>query len=313
MKKHRHIKGLIDKLIAGEISQNELELLQKQVKDFPEYEELVHTHKFLTATGQPIKSPKEERFTTMRTTVLRKIRIEGTESSSGRFSEIFENIRIFLLKPEMAVAALTLIVGFLLGRALPPDANGGSLNILKQISFIASENKQLSDIQKSPLRYSNATIKDIAQDKVSLSFDVTTHIENDIRSKNDPVVAEILTQTLLNPSHTGSELKAISYTESIFDRKLKEAVILTMHNAPLHAVRMKALFSLLKYKNDQDIQEALKKVLKEEDSVQMRLKALDYLEETKINPDILWSLLEESKAKVNPAVMRRVLKYVDKQ
>jgi hypothetical protein len=247
----------------------------------------------------------------MRTSVSRKIRQQKNSGLNAKLSESLNNIRIFLMKPEMAVAALTLIVGFLLGRALPPDAQGSSLNIIKQINLTASENKQLIDVKNSDFRYSNAIIKEIDAENVSLSFDVKTHV-NIVRPKTHPVVREVIAQSLLNPSNTGSELKAISFTENIIDRKIKEALIFSLHNAPMQAVRMKAMSSLIKYKADNDVQDAFIRVLKEEESVQMRLTAIDYLQDTNISPDVLWSAVEHSDNKIYSAVLLKAKKYLEK-
>ena len=201
--------------------------------------------------------------------------------------------------------------GFLLGRALPPDAQGSSLNIIRHINKIASENKQLIDIKNSDFRYSNTIIKEVDAENVALSFDFTTHVKI-VRHKTDPVVRDVIAQSLLNPSNTGSELKAISFTENIIDRKIKEALIFSVHNAPMQAVRMKAMSSLMKYKEDPEVKDAFIQVLKEEESVQMRLTAIDYLQGININPDILWSVVEHMDNKLYSAVLIKAKKYLEK-
>jgi hypothetical protein len=208
----------------------------------------------------------------------------------------------------MASAALTLIFGFFMGRALPPDSAQLTTNLMDQINILARENKKLEDIKKSPLVWSNVIIKELDNNSLSLSFDVTTHLEM-VGKKNSPLVREVIAQTLLNPSNAGSELKAISYTTGVIDSKLKEALIFSMLNTPLLAVRLKAMNSLLGYPNDQEVTNSFFQVLKEEESVKMRLLAIDYLTQKKVPVDTLQKVLSESKVIQSPAVRIKMKTY----
>jgi hypothetical protein len=222
-----------------------------------------------------------------------------------------ETIRFYLQRPEIAVAALTLLIGFFLGRALPSESQGAR-GFLKQINLIASENKQLADVQNSPYRYSNVSFNEIDARNIALSFDVSTHMEL-VRPKSDPLVREVISQALINPSRSGSELKVISVSENMLDKKIKEALIFSLHNAPMLAVRMKSLNSLLKYKNDADVAEACLKVLRQEESVQLRLLVLDYLQEIKFDRNTLKAALAGVDLRNSPAVLLKADRYIEQQ
>ena len=92
-----------------------------------------------------------------------------------------------------------------------------------------------------------------------------------------------------------------------------EALIFSMHNAPIMAVRLKAMSSLVKYKNDLEVEEAFLKTLREEESVQMRLLAIDYFEKTNFNPDTLRTVLYDLDPAKNRSIMIKANKYIKKQ
>ena len=267
------------------------------------------THRKLIGFEFPVPDPSTEVFTTMRADVLRKIRLKR-EKSPGYFVELFQKIRDVALRPEMAIAALTLIIGFLLGRALPPDKATLTSSLIDRISSLATENTRLEDVQRSPVIYSNVRYRDINDNMVSINLDATTHLDF-VRKKDDPLVRDIMAQTLLSSSNINSELKAISYTKDIADPKLKEALIFAMHNTPTLAIRMKAMSGLMNYRFENDIKDAFLKVLREEESVQMRLAAIDYLTKVQVTPNSLQEALKESKVNVSPAVMIKMKKYLE--
>jgi hypothetical protein len=97
------------------------------------------------------------------------------------------------------------------------------------------------------------------------------------------------------------------------DPKIKEALILSVHNRHNLATRMKAMYELNNYKEDEYINEAFLKVLREEESVKMRLLAIDYLANAQVDPDILEQALIESEVTVSPAVMIKMRNYLEKK
>ena len=305
-----NVKKLIEKLISGGISESEIKELDNLLEKFPEYREIVETHDILTNATSPFEEPVPEAFSKMRYSVLRSVRNMEMNTHSDWIVNSTEWIRKFVTRPEMAVAAMTLILGFFLGRIAPVDQETISSGLMKQISFLASENESFSDSKNSPYRYSNIEIKEINNKKVALNFDVSTHLEM-VRDKNDPIVREVIAQSLLNPTNLGTELKAISYSENMLDKKIKEALIYSMHNAPILAVRQNAMRNLIRYEQDVDIKEAFLKTLTDEKSVKMRLMALDYLDKNQINPDELKPLMELDEMKQSPAVFIKAKKYIE--
>ena len=304
------VQKLIEKLISGGISESEIKELDILLEKFPEYRGIVETHDILTNATSPFEEPLPDEFSKMRYSVLRSVRNMEMNTHSDWIVNSTEWIRKFVTRPEMAVAAMTLLLGFFLGRIAPVDEETISSGLMQQISFLASENETFSDSKNSPYRYSNIEIKEINGKKVALNFDVSTHLEM-VRDKNDPIVREVIAQSLLNPTNLGTELKAISYSENMLDKKIKEALIYSMHSAPILAVRQNAMRNLTKYEQDVDIKEAFLKTLTDEKSVKMRLMALDYLDKNQINPDELKPLLETDEMMQSPAVLIKAKKYIE--
>ena len=309
MNHYREIKKLIKKLQAGVLDPAGREQLNRYLEQHPDYKDLFQTHELLIKSSGPFPDADTEQLSRMRAEVLRIIR-QKEEKVPGRWQLFIEKIRDYGTRPEMAIAALTLIIGFFLGRALPPDTN--TSDIMKKITVLAKENKKLEDIKKSPYLFSNVSMKEVGIDHISLSFDVTTHLDM-VGKKDDPLVRDVLAQYLLNPTNVGSELKTIAYTEGIVDRKIKEALIFSMNHAPVLAVRLKAMQRLDEYKNDPQIQEAFLKVLGEEESVKMRLLAIDYLTTSQFPAEAVQKALSESEIAKSPAVLIKAKKYTENQ
>jgi hypothetical protein len=298
---------LLEKLIAGEINAEEHSNLKSHTDSCKDCMELYTTNIVLSKTNHPIEQAEELDFDIMRKRVIESIEKGPKCSFTSKFQKFLDSVVLFINKPEYAVAAITLIVGFFLGRALPPDENGVTGGILKQISSIAEQNTYFSDTQKSPYRFTNVSMKQIDNDKIEMSFDVSTTLEI-VREKNDPLVKEVITQTMMEPENVGSNLKAISYSESLTDKKIKQALIYSMHNAPITAVRLKSMESLMNYKMDPEIQEAFIKVLLEENTIQMNLMAIDYLTQNNYNADSLKSIIDEIDPKKSTAIFVRAKK-----
>jgi hypothetical protein len=309
MKETRELEGLIIKLQTGEITPEEQQRLQQLVQKYPAYRDLIRTHNLLTGISHLFAEPDAAEFKHLRDSVLQSL--ETRRHRPSKLMDWIETVRFYLQRPEIAVAALTLLIGFFLGRLLPPESQSNR-SFLKQINLTARENKQLKDVQNSPYRYSNISFNEIDSQNIDLSFDVSTHMEL-VRPKSDPLVREVISQALLNPARSGSELKVIAMSESMLDKKIKEALIFSLHNAPMLAVRMKSLDTLLKYKNDAEVEEACLRVLQQEESVQMRLMVLDHLEEIKFDRPTLKAVLSGMDLRNSPAVLLRANKYIDQQ
>jgi hypothetical protein len=68
---------------------------------------------------------------------------------------------------------------------------------------------------------------------------------------------------------------------------------------------------LMDYKFDEEIKEAFLKVLRGEESVNMRLAAIDYLTNFQVKPSDLQEAIDKSVVSASPAVMIKIKKYLE--
>jgi hypothetical protein len=87
----------------------------------------------------------------------------------------------------------------------------------------------------------------------------------------------VLVQSMLQDDSLGTRLNSINHAADLPDPRVTEALILVMLDDPSLPVRMKAMSTLEAASATRRIEEAMLQVLRGEDSVQMRLQAIDYL------------------------------------
>jgi hypothetical protein len=75
----------------------------------------------------------------------------------------------------------------------------------------------------------------------------------------------------------GARLKAISVAPRIMDPKIKQALTYSLQNESELPIRLKAAAILKTYHNDPELRVLFSKLLTEDEPVQLRLIALDYL------------------------------------
>jgi hypothetical protein len=150
-------------------------------------------------------------------------------------------------------------------------------------------------------------VKPVAGDRVDLSFDVCRHV-NMVTPANSPVAKEILLHAILSPAPMGSRMKAMELAPASMDLKLEEAIVFTMHNDPDLAVRLEAMSILTRVPYNNSVQEALMTTLREDESVQMRLLALERLAEKQVTMEILKKAIDESNMESNPALIQHANK-----
>ena len=160
MPENKKIKILFEKLIAGGLSDAEYQELKDLTIDFPEYRDLLDTHHILEKAAAPFEEPAPAQLTEMRQAVMRSVRnmeMNTRENWLGNFSDWVRN---FVTRPEMAVAAITLLLGFFLGRIAPVDQESISSGLMQQVSLLAKENTHFSDSKNTPYNYSNIEFKE---------------------------------------------------------------------------------------------------------------------------------------------------------
>lgn len=259
--------------------------------------------------------PPEGRFAAMRHAVLREIR--RTEVQKPRFLNL---AAAFFKRPVVATACAILLTGtgFLAGRqtgkpdraSLGNQSSAGDDALLQQILHEASKNHGVQDFRQAPYTYDNVKASPAGPGHVALRFDVTRHVALTL-PKADPLVTEVLIQTLVSPSPVGAKLQAISYAGPLPDPKVRDGLIQAMLMDPNLGVRLKAQSRLIEQDGDPVIENALLRVLQNEESVQMRLVAIDQLTRHKVAPNLIQRAI--TPASKQDAVYLKAMNYLNEQ
>ena len=241
-----------------------------------------------------IPEPEESDLLAMRQAVMRSIRSERSPSP-GIFAGFFRSL---MASPVFAagLGLLLLGAGFFGGRAMQERSSvpaapttvalGSEEQFINQIHRVAATNRELSDVENSPYVYSNVSVRDEGPSRVGLSFDVARHMEV-VLPKDDPLVTEVLLQSLLSESSVGTKLKAVSWAGGQMDPRVRDALVKAMLQDENLGVRLQAQTSLVSQPADAEVEAALLQVLASEESVQMRLVAVDYLTRHNVPADLL--------------------------
>ncbi len=141
---------------------------------------------------------------------------------------------------------------------------------------------------ESPFRYSNLRLREAGAGALAVTVDVEAQLDL-VRPKNDPLVSDILANSLVSDDSLGTRLKAVRLAGG--SPRLREALASAALGDPEPSVRLKALERLIEEDvTSTETQEVLLAVLSREESVAMRLLALDAIEDDYLGSDLLESL-----------------------
>ena len=235
--------------------------------------QLLEFHEDLAAAGGDFAEPSEDALADVRRRVIDTISREATPQRG-------EVVRPQLWRrPQLlaaAAAVLLLITGIAIGRGL----GGGTIPendlLVAALEERAAHNLRLQDVEDSPTMISNVAVRPLGGGRVALAFDVARHLEIQ-RHEDDPLVNEVLVHAMLDQTSLGPRLKAVSMASTTSDGKVKEALVFTMVNDPDLPVRLRALEVLTDAPFGNTVEEGLFHVLQNDDSVQMRLLAVERL------------------------------------
>lgn len=295
------------KLIERLLETNEIGDLEGHVAGCPVCGELYEVHRRLTGFDLETVEPDDAQLLELRRGVVRALRSEeASKRELGPFSALFA-------RPAFAavLSAVLLIVGFFVGVGGPRGIWSQSApkeTLTEGIELAASRSHRLVESENSPYLYSNVQVKELDGDTIALSFDVSTHMDL-IRPKDDPLVTEVLVQSLVNQSPLDTRLEAISLAPSL-EPKVRDALIAALLQDDNLAVRLKALDRLAADSSAQEVQTAFLEVLKREESVQLRLLAIDNLAAGQVAPDALTAALAEGRPEPGTAIAARARTYL---
>jgi hypothetical protein len=311
-------KPIIQDYVAGELDEGSLGPVLEHCRTCEDCRGLMELHRDLTILGAWAAVPDEAELDALRDRVLRHV----SRPAPWRLGDFagWHTWTGVALRSAAAVAAVVLLfgAGLLARRALPgqapadrptaESANGTAHRLLTAITTDAASNRSLGDVEDSRFTYSNVWFRRLDDERVALDFDVTTHVQL-VEPLQSQLVREVLVHALLDSTSTGARLKAMSFAAGPMDRKVKEALIFTLHRDDSLAVRIKALTVLVDHLEDGEIENAVLTTLREDESVQMRLLALDYLAAHRIDRDVIRETIRENQQPGNEALLVRLAEY----
>jgi hypothetical protein len=229
----------------------------------------------------------------------------GREPRAGRRAGFLADLgRLWRAHPVpsgLATAAV-LVAAVLLGRLNTP-ADDFDRALLQAVDRPVAQAASLESYWDTPYAFANVTVRPEGQGQLALSFDVCRHVDLQV-AQDSPLAREVLLHAILEPSTMGSQLRAMEVSPQMRDSRLKQALILTMHNDPDATVRLNALDVIVRYPYDQQIENALLETLKNDEDVQMRLTAMEELARRDVGLDTIRNAVGDEKTEAARAILR---------
>jgi hypothetical protein len=315
MKECREFDLLMDRVQTAESSEEEREKLLDHLESCAACNDAFEALGRLR-NDDLYPEPAAEEFLAARRNVIREIRNKKDRKSWGGFS-----LPSFHWRPVFAgICALAmLILGFFLGGGVMHEGTRsdksrsiiGPDGLMQNIKYVAEGHAAYEDIVNSPFTYTNVRLAKENAGMVNLSFDVSRHLNLTLREE-DPLLTEVLVQSLIEPSGVGTRLAAISMAGVVPDPKIKKSLIFAMLHDENLAVRITAQSKLVEHRGDAEIVDSLLTVLERERSVQMRLVAIDYLAGSNIQAERLKRAITSGKRDGSDAVFIRANQYLNR-
>ncbi len=311
---------LIEDYLAGDISREDLETLERHSGSCPGCRNLMELHREMSETSVEIPLPSEGDLGAMRSAVLRRIGVPGRVRSGrlsahaghGKDAQPFWKRWAVLpvLRPAYVVAFAVALValGFLLGRMGSSPQEFDDNMLVEEMVRQASLERGLDGYWDSPFIYSNVNVRR-QNGGVLLSFDATRHI--DVATTLDsPLSREVLLYAMIDPSPMGSRFEAMAVAGRSMDERLKEAMVFILLNDPSLPVRLRSLDILSRHSSDPVVQDALLVSLSRDPSVQVRLLALESLASQQVAPDVIRHAIGNTPDESGRAVLYRAIELV---
>ncbi len=263
--------ALVDALLDGRATADETARLlgEDAGEELEQLAELVDT---LARIDPGSTAPTDAEFSAARKSVLDRI------SADEAAAKPHPRTRWLPLAAALVAFAIGLAIGK--GSATPATAPATLIDLVARSALAG-------DLETS-FRYSNLRLEEVDVDTLELSVDVAAELDLQ-RPKDDPLVNEILASSLLNETSLGARLKAVRHAGR--SPRVQHALIAAALNDLDMSVRLKALERLIEQDPaSQQTQEMLLAVVENEESVVMRLLALDALADDYIDDELLDTL-----------------------
>jgi hypothetical protein len=285
---HQKFKEWIKLSFYDELSKDEKEQLEKHLavcsECKTEYEEQKKLFSFLsneeTAANE---QPDTQLLNEARRELRAALRIESEKSSFG--STIFNGIVSFLTIPyKFALSGMAvLLAGFFIGYLV-----FNSSSKMNPVNHMDSTNQSANNISlsKDNIQITNVHFlnKNPENGEIEFTFDAVKpmHMKGNI---NDRRIQNILTYSMLNGQNAGVRLNSINAIsenkKASYDNDVKEALIRVVKFDENPGVRRQAIKLLNKFPYDDEIKHAYLYVLSNDTTSGMRIEAINSLFQAK--------------------------------
>jgi hypothetical protein len=314
MNECERLEPTFEAYVAGELDEGALGPLLAHCRDCETCRRLVELHRDLAALASRVPQPDATELEDMEARVLRGVErrpgglVVGTRARARRWIGW-----VPYAAAAMFAATLLFVAGFVTGldsprNTTPEPGPGITERLVSAIRADAMSNRALTDVADSRFTYSDVSFRRVKNDKVALDFDVTTHVQL-LERLGSELVQDVLAQALLDPSSTGTRLKAMALTSFRMTRKTRDALLVAMRHDPSLAVRLGALAALSDRLDDPEVEAAVLAALRDDDAVQMRLLALDSLAAHSVDRGRIREAIREKPRPGNEALRVRLAEY----
>ena len=294
----KQIHEIFERYLVGELLPSDKNILDQHLPSCLDCQSLMDMHEELMRIDGPVADPSPEALRAMRSRVLGQI---SQNNNGGRNSRFIRRVSLFV--PAFAAAAV-LVLGVFLGSWFSRPASVDD-QLLNAITRQASIERSLEDSWDAPLFFSNVAVRDWNDTRVSLGFDVCRSVDL-TTGLNSPVASDILTHAILNSDSMGGRMRAMEIAALSSDERLTRALVVSLQQDPDQTMRISALNALAQKGDSEQIQLALLGALRDDDSVQVRLLALEHLVGQSQGLETLETIIREGSEATNPAVFQRV-------
>ena len=299
------VQAIIENYLAGELSPSDKQLLDQHLRACADCRELIALHEEMTQMDGDVFEPGVEGLRAMRSRVFAQI-AAGQETGHKP-----ANRPLLAFASALATAAL-LAVGVFLGRWTTAPQGLDDQSLLEAVARQASIERGPDNYWDAPLSYANVKAGEVNDGLVNLAFDVCRSVGL-TTSIDSTVAGDVLTHAILNSDSMGGRLRAMELAAHSNNKRLTEALLVTLRHDPDPTMRIEALGALIGSDGSEQIQTALLASLRDDQSVQLRMMVLDHLVKQALGLDALEDVIGQGDHESNSAVFQRARELQDNE
>lgn len=301
----REFESLIDRAHAGEIDAAGSERLLAHLDTCAECSALFGLVGRLAAEAE-VPEPSEHELARLRAAVLAEI---AAATPGGARAARRAAPRLAVHPGWAAAAALVLVAGgaFAGGFAVtrgPLAARLGEEPLAARVRLAANRQSGLAASERSAYRYADVRIEPAPGNRVRLDFEVARHLDLEL-PLDEPLVADVLAQALAGAAGVGDRLRAVELAAGSPDPRLRGALIDAMRRDGNLGVRLAAQQTLASRPGDEATAAAMLELLGDDESMQMRLGAIDYLRREGVGLDRMLAAIRRGESPESRILLAR--------